>query len=43
MTSVFLKPVPVTKDNLGDVLDAGWIAKDKLCAGVKAGSVAACN
>ncbi len=33
LTSMFLAPVPVTKDNLGVVIDAGWIGKDKLCAG----------
>ena len=41
--SVFLKPVAITKDNLNVVIDAGWITKDEVCAGVKAGSVAACN
>ena len=43
MTSVFLKPVPITADKLGTVIDAGWISKEKVCAGVKAGSVAACD
>lgn len=43
MTSVFLKPVPITADTLGTVIDAGWISKEKVCAGVKAGTVAACN
>ncbi len=43
MTSVFLKPVPVTKDNLNVVIDAGWVSKDVVCQGVKAGSVPACN
>ena len=33
LSSMFLAPVPVTKDNLNVVLDAGWIAKDALCAG----------
>ncbi len=33
MNSMFLAPVPVTADNLSVVLDAGWIAKDALCAG----------
>ena len=33
LQSMFLAPVPVTKDNLNVVLDAGWIAKDALCAG----------
>ena len=40
MTSMFLAPVPVTADNLNVVLDAGWIAKDALCAG---SDNAACN
>lgn len=43
MNSVFLAPIPVTKDNLNLVLDAGWIAKDVLCQGVAAGSVAVCG
>ena len=38
--SIFLAPVPVTADNLNVVLDAGWIAKDALCAG---SSLAVCN
>ncbi len=42
VTSILLKPIPVTKDNLNVVLDAGWITKDKLCQDVKAGSVTAC-
>jgi len=33
----FLKPVPVTADNLDVVLDAGWIEKDALCQGVSNG------
>jgi D-xylose transport system substrate-binding protein len=43
MESILLAPVPVTKDNLEAVIDAGWITKDEVCAGVAAGSVAACN
>jgi len=43
MNSLFLAPVPVTKDNLNTVIDAGWVTKDVVCQGVKAGSVAACN
>lgn len=42
MTAKFLAPVPITKDNLSTVVDAGWIAKDKLCAGVTGGP-APCN
>ena len=43
MSSVFLAPVPVTRDNLNLVVEAGWIEKGALCQGVPAGSVAACN
>ncbi|MFT4148854.1 MAG: D-xylose ABC transporter substrate-binding protein [Paracoccaceae bacterium] len=42
MNSVFLTPVPVTKDNLSVVVDAGWISKDTLCQGVTNGP-APCN
>ncbi len=42
MNAIFLAPVPVTRDNLSVVVDAGWIAKDKLCQGVTAGP-APCN
>ncbi len=38
----FLKPVPVTAENLEVVVDAGWISKDALCQGVSAGP-APCN
>ncbi|MGB6119068.1 MAG: D-xylose ABC transporter substrate-binding protein [Mesorhizobium sp.] len=43
MNSVFLTPVPITKDNLNVVIEAGWVSKDVVCQGVAAGSVAACN
>ena len=42
MTSLFLEPLPVTKDNLTAVVDAGWIGKEALCQGVTAGP-APCN
>ena len=42
MTAMFLKPVPVTKENLSAVVDAGWISKDELCQGVSNGP-APCN
>ncbi len=38
----FLKPVPITKDNLSVVVDAGWISKTDLCQGVTNGP-APCN
>jgi D-xylose transport system substrate-binding protein len=43
MNSILIPPNPITKDNLNDVIDAGWISKEEACAGVAAGSVAACN
>jgi D-xylose transport system substrate-binding protein len=43
MNSVFLAPVPITKDNLNLVIDAGWISKEAACQGVSAGSVPVCD
>ncbi|WP_138466898.1 D-xylose ABC transporter substrate-binding protein [Poseidonocella sp. HB161398] len=37
LTAKFLKPMPVTADNLTAVVDAGWITKDALCQGVSSG------
>jgi len=42
VNSIFLTPDAITKDNLKDVLDAGWITKDDLCKGVTAGAVTGC-
>lgn len=42
MNAIFLNPVAVTADNLNEVIDAGWIAKDKVCEGAS-DSVAACQ
>lgn len=39
----FLKPVPITRDNLDVVLTAGWIKKDELCRGVTGNVAAACK
>jgi len=43
MNAILIPPNPITKDNLNDVIDGGWLTKDEACAGVKPGSVAACN
>ena len=43
LTAKFLAPVPVTRANLNAVIDAGWIGKDALCAGVPAGAVDICG
>jgi D-xylose transport system substrate-binding protein len=39
--SIILTPTAVTKDNLKDTVDAGWVTKDAVCAGVPAGAVPA--
>jgi xylose isomerase len=42
--SVFLKPLPITKDNLDMVIRAGWATKAQVCAGVTgAKAPAACK
>jgi D-xylose transport system substrate-binding protein len=43
MNTILLAPTPITKDTLNLVIDAGWITKDKACAGVKKGKVKACS
>jgi D-xylose transport system substrate-binding protein len=43
VSSILLKPIPITKDNLNVVLDAKWIDAATLCKGVKPGSVPACT
>jgi len=43
MNSIFLTPIPITKDNLDVVIDAGWIGKDEVCQGVKPGTVKICG
>ena len=42
MTARFLTQVPITKDNLELVVEAGWIPLEVLCQGVKNGP-APCN
>ena len=42
INSVLLTPVSVTQDNLGLLVEAGWITQEELCSGVEPGSVAAC-
>jgi len=43
VNSILLQPNPITKDNLKDVLDAGWITKADLCQGVAPGKVSVCQ
>jgi len=42
VTSVLIAPNAITVDKLNEVIDGGWISKEKACAGAPA-SVAACN
>ena len=37
MNAIFLAPTPITKDNISVVIDAGHIAKAKVCEGAMAG------
>ena len=43
MTSILLTPVPITKDNLDVVIQAGWVSKDVVCRAVKPGGAKPCN
>jgi len=43
MNSLLLKPVPITRDNLDVVIEAGWIRKDEVCQGVKPGTLKVCD
>ena len=42
MIAKFLAPMPITKDNLSAVVNAGWITQEALCQGVSGGP-APCN
>jgi D-xylose transport system substrate-binding protein len=42
MNAIFLSPTPINKDNIDVVIDAGHIAKDKVCEGAMAG-VSGCS
>ena len=43
VNAILLTPDAITKSNLNDVISAGWVTKDEVCAGVKAGANPACN
>ncbi len=40
--SIVLTPTAITQANLKDTVDAGWVTKEAVCAGVTAGSVPPC-
>ncbi len=43
MNAMFLTPIPIVKDNLNLVIDAGWIKREEVCQGVKPGTVKVCG
>ncbi len=43
MSAILIPPMAITSENLNAVIDAGWISKEKACAGADAGKVAACK
>ena len=43
MSAILVPPMAITMDNLNAVIDAGWISKEKACAGADAGKVMACK
>ncbi len=43
MSAILIPPVAVTTENLNAVIDAGWISKEKACAGADAAKVPACK
>jgi D-xylose transport system substrate-binding protein len=43
MSAILIPPVAITQENLNEVIDAGWISKEKACAGADPAKVAACK
>ena len=43
MTSILLTPVPITKDNLDVVIQAGWVQQGRGLPRREAGDAKACN
>ena len=43
MNALFLAPVPITRDNLDLVIEAGWVSQEVVCQGVASGTAAACD
>jgi D-xylose transport system substrate-binding protein len=43
MPAILLEPVAVTQRNLDEVVTSGWMTREALCAGVAAGTLAACS
>ncbi|WP_270935858.1 D-xylose ABC transporter substrate-binding protein [Falsiroseomonas oryzae] len=43
MTALFLRPQPITRDNLALVIEGGWAPRNAVCQGVPAGRLPACG
>lgn len=43
MNALFLTPLPITRENLNVIIDAGWVSKDVVCQGVKPGTTDVCG
>jgi len=43
MNSILLAPVPITRDKLNVVIEAGWITRDEVCQGVPPGTAEVCG
>jgi len=44
LDAVLLRPVPITRDNLATVIEAGWVTKERVCRGVAGADIpAACR
>lgn len=43
LSAVLLEPMPITRENLTTVIEAGWVSAAEACKGVPAGTVAACD
>ena len=43
MNALFLTPIPIKRDTLDIVIDAGWIKKSEVCQGVAPGTVKVCD
>ena len=43
MNALLLTPMPITKDNLNVIIDAGWVGTAEICKGVAPGAVKVCD
>jgi D-xylose transport system substrate-binding protein len=41
--AILLAPVPITREALAGVIDAGWISREEVCRGAEAAAAPACR